>query len=155
MKILFATGGSYYSFLAVEKACKMVVCPESSKIKIISVFQDVAASSPEPLDISAEQLEKIENLERLRSTEYCLKAEEIIKEIFPGAKIEISMKAVKGSAKKLILEEAEKWGADLIVVGSLGHNFLSRVFLGSVSEAVVKYAKCSVLIIRGNPAQKI
>lgn len=153
MKILIATGGSDYSFMAVEKACEMVIKPESAKIRIISVYQDLAATSPEPLEISAEQYQEIENIGRLQSIEYCLRAEEIIKEHFPNEKIEISMSVVKGSAKKLILEEAEKWKADLIIVGSLGHNFLSRLFLGSVSDAVVRHANCSVLIVREKPAK--
>lgn len=152
MKILIAADGSNYNFMAIERACEMVIKPESHIMKIISVYHDVTTSSPEPLEISEEQLEKIENIGYLRSIEYCLKAEEIIKEHFPDDQIEISMKVVKGSAKKMIIEEAEKWKADLIVVGSLGHNFLSRLFLGSVSEAVLKYAECSVLIIRGTPA---
>lgn len=150
MKILIATGGSDYSFMAVEKACEMVIKPKSAKIRIISVYQDLAATSPEPLEISAEQYQEIENIGRLQSTEYCLRAEEVIKRRFPNNQIEISMKIVRGSAKDLILEESEKWKADLIVVGSLGHNFLSRFFLGSVSEAIVRHAKCSVLVVRGD-----
>jgi nucleotide-binding universal stress UspA family protein len=50
--------------------------------------------------------------------------------------------------KELILEEAHKWGADLIVVGSHGRHGLSRFLLGSVSEAVASHASCSVEIVR-------
>ncbi len=150
MKILIATGGSDYSFMAVEKACEMVIKPESSKIRIISVYQDLASMAAEPLEISAEQIEDIENYGRLQSTEYAFKANDIIKSHFPNKEIQTSMQIVRGSARDLILDEAEKWNADLIVVGSLGHSFLSRTFLGSVSEAVVRHAKCSVLVVRGN-----
>jgi nucleotide-binding universal stress UspA family protein len=51
--------------------------------------------------------------------------------------------------KELILEEAHKWGADLIVLGSHGRRGISRFLLGSVSEAVASHAHCSVEIIRG------
>lgn len=150
MRILITTGGSDYSFMAVEKACELVIKPESSEIRIISVFNELAAMAAEPLEISADQITELENIGKLQSTESALKAEQIIKDHFPGQEIKISMKAVRGSAKDMILEEAKKWKADLIVVGSLGHNFLSRFFIGSVSGAVVRSAKCSVLVVRGN-----
>lgn len=150
MKILIATDGSDYSYMAVKKACEMVVKPESTELRIISVYNDLLTMSAEPLEISTDQIQDIENIVRLQSTEYALRAEEIIKDHFPEQEIKLSMKAVKGSPKDLILEEAEKSKAHLIVVGSLGHNFLSRFFLGSVSETIVKHAKCSVLVVRGD-----
>lgn len=149
MKILIATGGSDYSFMAVEKACEMVIKPETSRVRIISVYRDMESMSAEPLDTSSEEIIEVEKIGLMQATEYALKAEEIIKNHFSDKSVEISMNAIKGSAKKKILEEAEKWGADLIVVGSLGHNFLSRLVLGSVSEYIVKNASCSVLVIRG------
>lgn len=154
MKILIATGGSDYSFMAVEKACEMVIKPESDELRIISVYQDLVNTSPEPLEISTEQINEIENIGRIHSTEYVLTAEEIIKRYFRDQEVNISMKSVKGEAKKVILDEAEKWKADLIVMGSLGHSFLSRMFLGSVSEAVVRHSKCSVLVVRGEVKRK-
>jgi nucleotide-binding universal stress UspA family protein len=50
--------------------------------------------------------------------------------------------------KELILQDADEWGADLIVCGSHGRRGLSRFLLGSVSEAIATHAKCSVEIIR-------
>jgi nucleotide-binding universal stress UspA family protein len=52
------------------------------------------------------------------------------------------------SPKELILSEAVEWNADLIVVGSYGRRGMSRLVLGSVSEAVALHANCSVEIIR-------
>jgi nucleotide-binding universal stress UspA family protein len=39
-------------------------------------------------------------------------------------------------------------GADLIILGSRGHGKLEELLLGSVSDAVVREAPCSVLIVR-------
>ena len=52
-----------------------------------------------------------------------------------------------GAAKFVILEEAEKIKADLIIVGSHGRNGLMAV-LGSTSNAVLHGAKCDVLAVR-------
>jgi len=51
----------------------------------------------------------------------------------------------------VILDEAESWGADLIVLGSHGYNAWKRFLLGSVSQAVVSHAKCSVEVVRCSP----
>jgi nucleotide-binding universal stress UspA family protein len=53
-----------------------------------------------------------------------------------------------GPAKDAILDEAEAFGADLIVVGSHGHGKFERFLLGSVAHAVALHAKCSVEIVR-------
>jgi nucleotide-binding universal stress UspA family protein len=46
-----------------------------------------------------------------------------------------------------ILETAKRAGADLIVMGTHGRRGLSRVFLGSVAEKVVRLAPMPVLIV--------
>ena len=53
-----------------------------------------------------------------------------------------------GSPKRIIVEEAETWGADLVVVGSHGYRSWERMLLGSVSQAVAAHAECSVEIVR-------
>jgi nucleotide-binding universal stress UspA family protein len=53
-----------------------------------------------------------------------------------------------GHPKSVIVDFAAKWPADLIVMGSHGRTGLNRFLLGSVSEAVVRHAHCSVLIVR-------
>lgn len=54
----------------------------------------------------------------------------------------------EGHVRDAILEEAESWNADLIVVGSRGQSMLETVLLGSVSQAVVSRAKCPVIVAR-------
>jgi nucleotide-binding universal stress UspA family protein len=70
-----------------------------------------------------------------------------------GGEFEITMEIVEGSPKRVILDEAERWGADLIVVGSHGRRGLQRFLLGSVSQAVALHAPCSVEIVRMPLAQ--
>jgi nucleotide-binding universal stress UspA family protein len=53
-----------------------------------------------------------------------------------------------GEPKVKILEQASKWGADLIVLGSHGRKGLKHFLLGSVSETVARHATCSVEIVR-------
>lgn len=55
---------------------------------------------------------------------------------------------VRNSAGTAILDATEKLPADLVVVGTHGRTGLSRLALGSVAEAVVRGARCSVLVVR-------
>jgi len=59
----------------------------------------------------------------------------------------------EGDAREVILEHAERWPADLIVVGSHGRKGMNRFLMGSVSEAVARYARCSVEIVRVHTRQ--
>ena len=47
-----------------------------------------------------------------------------------------------------ILTEAEKTEPDLIFIGNKGTSALARFLLGSTAERVVRYARCSVLVVR-------
>ncbi len=55
---------------------------------------------------------------------------------------------VEGYPGASIVEEADKWGADLVFVGSHGHSGFVRFLLGSIAKAVVQNAACSVEIVR-------
>ena len=52
-----------------------------------------------------------------------------------------------GDPRKVIVDEAKEWGADLIVVGSRGYAGIKRLLLGSVAQAVVDHAPCSVEVV--------
>jgi nucleotide-binding universal stress UspA family protein len=56
--------------------------------------------------------------------------------------------AVEGCPGTSIVEEAIKWGADFVFVGSHGHSGFVRFLLGSIAKAVVQNAPCSVEIVR-------
>ncbi|MBK6426145.1 MAG: universal stress protein [Blastocatellia bacterium] len=61
---------------------------------------------------------------------------------------DVSTSVVLGTPKRVILDEAEEWKADLIVVGSHGDGPIKRFLIGSVSLAVAMHAPCSVRVVR-------
>jgi nucleotide-binding universal stress UspA family protein len=63
--------------------------------------------------------------------------------------LQVITAVLSGNTKDVILEEAQEWAADLIVVGSHGRRGFKRFLLGSVSEAVAMKAHCSVVVVRG------
>jgi nucleotide-binding universal stress UspA family protein len=52
-----------------------------------------------------------------------------------------------GAPAREAVAEAAEWPADLVVVGTHGRGGAARALLGSVAEAVVRDAPCSVLVI--------
>lgn len=72
-----------------------------------------------------------------------------------GAKLEaaqaaagrpVSFRLAHGSPADVITELAAAEGFDLVAVGTHGHRGLRRLVLGSVAEAIIRHAPCSVLI---------
>lgn len=54
-----------------------------------------------------------------------------------------------GSPKyKIAKDVATEYEVDLIVCGATGLNAVERFILGSVSEHIVRYAKCDVLVVK-------
>ena len=54
-----------------------------------------------------------------------------------------------GEPSSWIRDMAKNWDADLVILGRRGRRGLAEVFLGSVSNHVVHYAPCSVLVVQG------
>jgi nucleotide-binding universal stress UspA family protein len=53
-----------------------------------------------------------------------------------------------GDPRRVIVDEAMQWGADLIIIGARGHSALERWLIGSVAQNVVAHAPCSVEVVR-------
>lgn len=148
MKILLATDGSEYSRKAIEKCCELFANQEDTELKIISVAEPVRTLSADPFGISGNYYEVIQDDLERQATEFVARAEEIIRAKPECAKFHVSSKVFIGNVRQTIVEEAQKFGADLIVVGSHGYGFFGRMLLGSVSDFVLHHAPCSVLIVR-------
>ena len=142
MRILIATDGSQFSKAAVNSVA-IRPWPDGSKARVISVDEPVIFRPPREFDSPA-AFDKL-------GPDDLTEAEEAARDammIVSGAGLETSAAVLGGYAKASILEEAEKWGANLIVTGSHGRSGFERILLGSVSEAVALHANCSVEVIR-------
>uniref|UniRef100_UPI0035674FDA universal stress protein n=1 Tax=Planomicrobium okeanokoites TaxID=244 RepID=UPI0035674FDA len=54
-----------------------------------------------------------------------------------------------GVTKSVIPKEiAERTGADLIICGATGLTGAERIIMGSISQSIVRFAKCDVLVVR-------
>ena len=72
----------------------------------------------------------------------------LLDELVPDTEINFFVHARIGTPAEQILGLARDVGAHLIVVGSHGRTGLRRMFMGSVSEKVVREALCPVFVVR-------
>lgn len=62
--------------------------------------------------------------------------------------IQVETAIAVGNPAEQILKRAEQGHADLIVVGRRGTTVFEKLVMGSVSERVLRYAPCPVLVTR-------
>jgi nucleotide-binding universal stress UspA family protein len=146
MRILLAIDGSACSNAAVEEVGRRP-WPDGSSIKVLTTFELPAPPTPEGWALPANYFEELDSAlqQQARNT-----VDHALATLKPKLAKTISLDAqiLPGPPRTVILDEADNWGADLIVVGSHGYRMWERFLLGSVSQAIVSHAKCSVEVVR-------
>lgn len=150
MRILIGVDGSEYSDAALDEVSKRT-WPQGSEILVLHAFELPLSVTPEVWALPPDYFERLDSVCRRQADEIIKAA--VAKLSGLAGTATISSKSVLGAPKSVILDEAETWKPDLIVVGSHGYPTWERLLLGSVSQAVVAHAKCSVEVVR-MPAPK-
>ena len=83
--------------------------------------------------------------------EFAAKAAARVRSSFPGW--DVQGVALAGIPATELIDKADEWNADLVVVGSHGRSTLGRFILGSVSKKVVTNSQHSVRVTRGTVAK--
>ena len=60
----------------------------------------------------------------------------------------VSTVLLQGDASTEIVAEAQRYPADLLVIGAHGQTGLTRFLMGSTAEAVVRAAPCATLLVK-------
>jgi nucleotide-binding universal stress UspA family protein len=136
MKLLLAIDESRYS----EAATQAVVTqfqPQGTEVKVLNVV-DL------PLPIPTSDAAGFRELSLKHGQELVQRAGQLLSKA--GYKTQTVVE--EGDPNSKIIDEAAKWKADLIVMGSHGRKGLKRFLMGSVAQAVSRHASCSVEIVR-------
>lgn len=147
MKIILATDGTSFGDAAQEKLCRLAL-GEGDEVRVVSVI-DLAM--PMAIDVYGGYLPDTSELEQAakeNAEKYVNTSAAKLKECFGEKGVKVSSDVFFGTPESRIIELAEEWGSDLIVVGSHGYKRWERILLGSVSNSIVQHAPCSVLIVR-------
>lgn len=153
MKILLAIDGSEHSEAAVDEIARQHF-PADSEVRVISVVEPYFPETFSGEGMNMGLYVEIENTARERARAAVEKAAAKLRADEESRQLNVTTEVMSGSPKRVILEEAEAFGADLIVVGSHGYGMVERFLLGSVSQAVALHARCSVEIVRSPKTQK-
>lgn len=71
--------------------------------------------------------------------------------LIPSGEIAVNQVREVGSPARIVLDQAEKAGADLVVMGARGRGRLAELVLGSVSHRVLTHGTRTTLIVKGPP----
>ena len=145
MRILLAIDGSPHSHAALAEVRRRP-WPSGTVVQILTVIHAAAPLVIDPaLVIAAAHVEQLEEQRRGAAQLFDAAVAQLAGN---GQDLEVTTKVLEGNPKDVIVEEAREWSADLIVLGSRGHGRLRRMVLGSVAQAVVANAPCSVQVVR-------
>lgn len=142
MKILLAVDGSRDSQKAVGE---LVARPWPSK-STVRVLTAVPRFQPPMVELVAMGETPVE-----MRAEYERAAAHLTKTVADSLKstaLSVETSVRLGDPRRVIVDEARDWGADLIVLGARGHSALERWLIGSVAQNVVADAPCSVEVVR-------
>jgi nucleotide-binding universal stress UspA family protein len=144
-RILVPVDGSSCSRKGLSEALQLGAAL-GSRIKLVHVVNELIS---EPV-LSAEYLERLIESLRQAGRDVLQQAQKLAKE--QGAEVEVELlETIGGRAADAILAAAERWKADLIVMGTHGRRGVSRLALGSDAELVVRSSSVPVLLVRAAP----
>ncbi|KAA5546876.1 universal stress protein [Roseiconus nitratireducens] len=115
--------------------------PDRLDLKVLSVVQRPFIHSSYA---TGELLEKAYEQDRV----YAAQAYTKVAEMFEGANATLDHEISEGPVGEAIVDAAERFNADLVVVGAKGHSQIGRMLLGSVSDHVATHCPCSTLVVR-------
>lgn len=140
MKILLACDGSEHSEAAINETLRSP-WPDNASFQILSVVDTSFSPPPTVQRMLASAQTVVDH------------AVGILKEKMPTGTTIIGTVS-QGNPKSEILQYAERWPADLLIVGSRGLRGIKKVMMGSVSHSLVVTATCSVRVVRNHKQAK-
>lgn len=146
-KIMLAIDGSDTSNTAIDQVIKFTK-GQDVQLRIIHVVDELfitygggAFDYLSYIALCREEGQKIlDNAVKLITSQSTIKVEASL----------IELKDLQGRIAEVIVDEAKKWSADLLVIGTHGRRGFSRFFLGSVAENITRIATIPVLLVRGS-----
>ena len=148
-RILVPVDGSHASTLGLQEAIRLAI-DQRARLRLIHVVDELLVAQNFEGYINAGDL--IDSLEE-SGKKALQKAVALTRK--HDLKVDASLfETVGGSVAGVILREASKWKADLIVMGTHGRRGFGRMVLGSDAEAILRETRVPVLLVRAPDRKK-
>ncbi len=146
-RILVPVDGSATSVLGLNEAIKLAA-NQGARLRLLHIVNEFVFDSSYSSGLYSDTL--VEAL-RLNGQKTLAKMAAMAREqgVEPQTVLEESIGGIAGD---LIVEQAAKWPADLIVMGTHGRRGIRRLVLGSDAESVIRSSVVPVLLVRVGPA---
>lgn len=144
-RILVAVDGSDTAKQALREATRLAK-DQRAELRLIHVIDETLIT----WDESGTMGETATLLEALRKAGQTIADKALAQMREAGLKAQVVLPETFGErVASVIAEEARRWPADLIVIGTHGRRGVDRLLLGSVAEGVVRLSAKPVLLVRG------
>jgi len=145
-RILVAIDGSKTSAGALEEACKLARGADA-RLRIVHVIDSPYAYADAWYTAGSVDVEAVERAWRRAGQEILDRAVAQAREA--GSPAESALLETDGRrVSRAIVDDAEGWPAEVIVIGSHGRHGMEQLLIGSVAESVTRTARLPVLLVR-------
>ncbi|MCC7461591.1 MAG: universal stress protein [Gammaproteobacteria bacterium] len=142
-KILVPVDGSATSARGLAEAVRLAG-ELRSKLRLVHIVNELVIAPAYPTGMQSGQV-----LESMRAHGRAVVQDSEKQVHAAGLEVDsVMIESVGGAAGDIIVEQAGKWGAELIVLGTHGRRGLKRMVLGSDAEHVVRHSSVPVLLVR-------
>ena len=143
-KILVPVDGSETSLLGLQHAI-LLAKDQKAALRVLHVVHDYLVNDGLRGFVRSGEL-----LQEFRERGHSILTDAANSARKQGVEADIeSVETLMGPVGAVIVEHAQKWSADLIVIGSHGRRGIRRLVMGSDAEYVVRTTPVPVLLVRG------
>lgn len=146
MNILLAFDGSQHSKMAAKMLDALHLGPDST-LCVLTVVPEHTFLGGVTIDRLSRGASARASVRKSQEERAATLAREAVDMLQAGPKLETTVS--RGRPAEEIVREAHRRRTDMVALGAKGEGDPARFPLGSVAQKVVKYADCSVLLVRG------
>jgi nucleotide-binding universal stress UspA family protein len=147
---------AYDASAGADQAASLVAAmpwPAGSEVRVVAVVEPSASWVP-AAPVMSPRLVPSPEIEARIIGHLESEVARVVRDL-AAAGIDATGAVLRGRPATVLIDEAQRFGTDLIVAGSRGHGPIASLVLGSISGELVDLAPSPVLVARGSSAERV